>query len=306
MDFVAIDFETANYYRNSACSIGVVTIKNGVIVDEYYSLIQPPTLEFEDFNISLHGITPDMVKNEKRFNELWGEIYPLINDKVVVAHYAQFDLTVLRQTLDYYCLPYPEIKCLCSWQLSKQAYPKMLNSYSLYKVTQFLGADFDYHNALEDAKACAYIVKKIADRFEAASIDELVANAEIKMGSLQGNGKYKACKIINKAMITLPYFCGKKIAFTGKLKTMTRSIAKMLVKKLGADAQIHANGETDILVTGYQDPKQLKEGQTMSNSRIKALENNKHGKITEIMQEDVFLNYLHEDAAEEFKKIMGI
>ena len=40
-DFAAIDFETANNERTSVCSVGVVIVRDGEIVDTFYSLIQP-------------------------------------------------------------------------------------------------------------------------------------------------------------------------------------------------------------------------------------------------------------------------
>ena len=40
-DFAAIDFETVNERRSCVCSIGVVIVRNGKIVDKLYSLIQP-------------------------------------------------------------------------------------------------------------------------------------------------------------------------------------------------------------------------------------------------------------------------
>ena len=40
-DFAAIDFETANEQRTSVCSVGVVIVRDGEIVDHYYSLIRP-------------------------------------------------------------------------------------------------------------------------------------------------------------------------------------------------------------------------------------------------------------------------
>ena len=40
-NFAAIDFETANEQRTSVCSVGVVIVRDGEIVDNYYSLIRP-------------------------------------------------------------------------------------------------------------------------------------------------------------------------------------------------------------------------------------------------------------------------
>ncbi|KAA5432941.1 exonuclease, partial [Bacteroides cellulosilyticus] len=40
-NFAAIDFETANEQRTSVCSVGIVIVREGEIVDTYYSLIRP-------------------------------------------------------------------------------------------------------------------------------------------------------------------------------------------------------------------------------------------------------------------------
>ena len=40
-NFAAIDFETANGRRSSVCSVGVVIVRDGEVVDSYYSLIKP-------------------------------------------------------------------------------------------------------------------------------------------------------------------------------------------------------------------------------------------------------------------------
>ena len=47
MTFTAIDFETATAYH--PCSVGIVTVENGVIVDEYVTLIKPPRNEYSAF-----------------------------------------------------------------------------------------------------------------------------------------------------------------------------------------------------------------------------------------------------------------
>lgn len=40
-DFAAIDFETANGKRTSVCSVGIVIVKGGRIVNKIYRLIRP-------------------------------------------------------------------------------------------------------------------------------------------------------------------------------------------------------------------------------------------------------------------------
>ena len=60
LDFVALDFETANKFKNSACSLAVITVKDGQITKKAYSLIKPPFMSFDDECIEIHGIQPRM------------------------------------------------------------------------------------------------------------------------------------------------------------------------------------------------------------------------------------------------------
>lgn len=46
-NFAAIDFETANQQRTSVCSVGIVIVRDGEIVDSYYSLIKPEPEYFQ-------------------------------------------------------------------------------------------------------------------------------------------------------------------------------------------------------------------------------------------------------------------
>ena len=75
LDFVALDFETANKFKNSACSLAVITVKDGQITKKAYSLIKPPFMSFDDECIEIHGIQPKDVLHEKTFDELWNAIY---------------------------------------------------------------------------------------------------------------------------------------------------------------------------------------------------------------------------------------
>ena len=55
-DFIAIDFETANQHPSSVCSVGVVMVRDGQMVDSFYSLIQPEPNYFNYFCQRVHGI----------------------------------------------------------------------------------------------------------------------------------------------------------------------------------------------------------------------------------------------------------
>jgi DNA polymerase III subunit epsilon len=159
-NFAAIDFETANNERTSACSIGVVIVRDGEVVDEYYSLIHPEPDYYLYWNIKVHGITQQDTMDSPVFSEVWKEIAPKVEGLPLVAHNKAFDESCLKALFKTYCMDYPEYKFYCTYQASRKI--KELPNHKLNTVADFLGfRDFDHHNALADAQACAYIAKHI-------------------------------------------------------------------------------------------------------------------------------------------------
>ena len=99
MDFAAIDFETATAKRDSACSVAVVEIRDGKLVDSYYSLIQPPGNDYHWFNTKIHGITREDTADAPDFAGIWPELSEHLAGRIVVAHNARFDMGVLAACL---------------------------------------------------------------------------------------------------------------------------------------------------------------------------------------------------------------
>lgn len=70
-DFAAIDFETANEQRTSVCSVGVVIVRDGEIVDHYYSLIRPEPEYYTYWNTRVHGLTLADTQDAPIFPVVW-------------------------------------------------------------------------------------------------------------------------------------------------------------------------------------------------------------------------------------------
>ena len=139
LDFVAIDFETANKFPNSAISLAAVTIENDRLTRKAYSLIKPPFMNFDPECIEIHKIQPDQVLNKMTFDALWPNIYNNhLKNKVIIAHNAKFDIKVLRSTLDHYQLNWPDFKYACTVKIARKVWPK-LNNHRLNTLAEFLG-----------------------------------------------------------------------------------------------------------------------------------------------------------------------
>ncbi len=175
MNFTAIDFETANGFRGSACAIGAAKYRNGRLVETHYTLLQPPAGfdRFDPRNVAIHGITPDAVVSAPAFAEHFDEFYAFIDDDVVVAHNAGFDIGVIEAGLEVCQKPIPRIEFACTLTLSRKTY--QLASHALPSAAAEAGyALHNHHNALEDAKAAAAIVVDAAHRAQADSLDALL------------------------------------------------------------------------------------------------------------------------------------
>ncbi len=152
--FVALDFETADRYRDSACSIGLVRVVQGQVVDKAHYLIRPPRRLFEFTHI--HGITWGMVANQPDFAELWPTLTDMLaGADFLVAHNASFDRSVLNACCQAYGIEPPVAEFVCTVKLARQTWN--IRPTKLPNVCDYLGIPLNHHDALSDAEACAQI-----------------------------------------------------------------------------------------------------------------------------------------------------
>jgi DNA polymerase-3 subunit epsilon len=184
MNFIAIDFETAKYSRESACSVGLVKFLDGKAADTFYSLIRPPALYIRPDFTDIHGLTVDDVRDAPDFAEVWNNgIRPFTGGLPLAAHNASFDMGVLRAALEWYELPVPHLDYFCTRQLSRAAWPE-LESHALTSLGEHFGIVYNAHNALEDAKVCGIIACKAAAKYACAALPDLLKAAEMGIEGL--------------------------------------------------------------------------------------------------------------------------
>jgi DNA polymerase-3 subunit epsilon len=153
--FVALDFETADRYRDSACAIGLVRVENNRVVEKVSYLIRPPRQQFEFTHI--HGITWRDVAKSPDFAELWPAIEWLFNGvDFLAAHNASFDRSVLNACCQIYGIPRPDADFICTVKLARDKWK--IRPTKLPNVCDYLNIPLRHHDALSDAEACALIV----------------------------------------------------------------------------------------------------------------------------------------------------
>lgn len=191
MNFVAIDFETATSKPTSVCSLGICEVKNNKITVNKEILIKPVPFEFCDYNIYIHGITPERVSGCMTFNYLWDSIKPYLDNNLVVAHNAAFDVGALRHTLDMFNIEYPTFDYLCTVKLAQLAYPE-LPSHKLNTLSDALGINLNHHQAMDDSFACASILMRIMEDYSLETLSDIEECFEIGIGKLYP-GCYEPC-----------------------------------------------------------------------------------------------------------------
>jgi DNA polymerase III subunit epsilon len=185
LDFTAIDFETANSNSASACSVGLVKVRDGVVVDETGWLIRPPAGydSFNEWNTRIHGIMAPDVAGALLWSEQLADLVAFADGDALVAHNAGFDMGVIKAACAASYLDCPDFSYLCSLRVARKTYN--LDSYRLPVAAMAAGFEgFHHHDALDDSRACAAIMVHAAGRAGATSLDELGAILGIRLGAI--------------------------------------------------------------------------------------------------------------------------
>lgn len=305
MDFVALDLETANYQRSSICQIGITEVINGVPQKPKSWLVRPERNEYDAMNIYIHGITPEDTKDCPEFPEIWKEVVPYLQNKIVVAHNTSFDMYALRDAFDEYNITYPTFDYFCTLRIAKYII-KGCYSYSLDIVLDYLKIDFGvHHKADSDSLGCALLLLKCLE-MDGSTLDELESKYEFHRGRFEPsnfvaqlstkNYHSESVKDYIKSLNINPddieegnYFYGKSICFTGTCQYGTRKELLMKVAKVGAIPTDSVTAKTDVLVVGQQDYRVVGDS-GMSSKQKKALQLLEKGKEIEILSESEFLS----------------
>ena len=295
MDFIAIDFETANNHPTSACSIGLAFVRDGALAGHTSYLIRPEPFYFDPFTTAIHGLTEQDVRHAPTFAQLWPEISAHFENAVVAAHNAPFDIGVLKSTLAFYGLPHPNLRLLCTILLSRRAFPA-LPSHRLNVVSDALGISLAHHQAESDAIACAGILCHLMRQNHLQTLGDVKRHFRVFPGSCSASGGYRPCRL--QPSYPLPgdmletwengdAFCGslyeKSFVFSGKLQ-MPRAKAMEAVIRGGGMVQSCVSSYTDYLVLGAP--------VRQSSQKSKALALRQRGSAIQIIDEQAFLSLM--------------
>jgi DNA polymerase III subunit epsilon len=285
MRFVAIDVETANADMASICQIGVAKFVDGVLVEEWSTLVNPEDY-FHEVNISIHGITPSMVIDQPKLSSVAERLRALLENNVTVCH-THFDRIALARSFVKYRLPPIATTWLDSARVVRRTWKDLAwSGYGLANVCRKIGYEFSHHDALEDAKAAGYVLL--------AAVRESQQDIESWLNRVgQPIDPEKASSGISLHRDGNPEgdFFGQTIVFTGALE-LPRSEAADLASSVGCQVTPNVTKKTTILVVGDQDITKLA-GHEKSSKHRKAEQLVAEGASIRIIRESDFKELVH-------------
>ena len=221
--YCVFDVETPNKSNDRICSLSLVVLRDGLIVDARDYLVNPETT-FDAYNTHLTGISAGDVIGMPTFPQVWDEISDLFYRSVVVAHNARFDMAVLNKCIHAYGIPTHDLWYTCTLKCTKQLMPE-LGCHKLPAICEHLGISLAHHKAGSDARACAAILQHLL-HLDPAAVEESVCSYDMPEVIISPSGARK----------------------TVKLTETTQAIhdLRLIVSALVADNQL-TDGEVDFL-----------------------------------------------------------
>jgi DNA polymerase-3 subunit epsilon len=183
ISFTAIDFETANSHRGSACAVGLVKVRDGLIVDSATWLIKPPPGidDFDPINVELHGITEQDVQNAADWEMSLEGILQFVCEDPLVAFDAPYDASVMRKATEHQHLDLPAKDFYCALHLAQNHLD--LPQHRLGDVLAALDLPpVERHEPAAHALATAQIVLAIAARHGFTTLPQIWEHSAATVG----------------------------------------------------------------------------------------------------------------------------
>src|ERR1700733_9832548 len=179
-DLVFVDLETTGGKAvfDRITEVGLVRVKNGEIIDEWSSLVNPGCA-ISPYIEAFTGISNEMVADAPRFAEIAAVVRQKLHGALFVAHNARFDYTFLRSEFLKSHLSF-STEVLCTVKLSRRLFPEFPR-HNLDAVMERNGLSCSArHRALGDAKVlCDFWFKLQRDVPET----RLLAAAQLVLGA---------------------------------------------------------------------------------------------------------------------------
>lgn len=276
MDFVVIDVETANPDLASICQVGVAIFANGKFSQSWSSLVNPEDY-FYAHNVSVHGITEEMVATAPRWFEVHERLKAEYSNQILASH-TPFDRTAIHRACERAATSPFECQWLDTSRVVRRAWPKFSKSgYGLANVAVQFGISFKHHDAEEDARVAGEILLRAIQETGASAADW--CSLALRTTSSKTPSEARSANPDGSLF-------GSVVVFTGAL-SISRQEAANAAAMAGCEVGAGVTKHTTLLVVGDQDIRMLA-GAEKSSKHRKAEELIAQGQDIRILGESDF------------------
>ncbi|MDR7870349.1 MAG: exonuclease domain-containing protein [Tissierellaceae bacterium] len=306
-NYTVVDIETTGFdpRYDEIIEVGALKIREGKIIDQFESLIQPDGYYLYDddgnesfyyvdeFITELTGITNEMLSKAPTLEKVLPRFIEFINDDILLGHNVHFDINflydVLMEHLDYK-LSNDMVDLL---RLSRKVFPDFKN-HKLETISINLGVDnSNAHRSLRDCEITYQCFSKLSEHLKANNI---IIEDLFKRKYSSGSGKHLDLRTIeaenedfDEEHLLFNAYC----TFTGKLEKMERKDAAQIVVNLGGHCLNSVTKKTNFLILGNFDYNAtVKDGKSSKLKKAEQLILN--GQDLKILSEDVFYDLVME------------
>jgi len=261
-NYLVLDVETANRNRASICQIGITYVANSEVKNLLTFGVNPLS-NFDNSNMSLHGITPAAVVNCKSFPELYSKLQ-LVLERIPVFQHGPFDQQAVDQACATNRLPVLNVDWQNSIEWLQYFWASLgINSYKLDSLCQMYDILIDHHDAGSDSLATAKLLNLAAHKTSLKVPSHLIPN---DYQDIQN---------------------GMTVVFSGNMNK--KELEKLAVAN-GYQVGRSVTGKTDLLCLGATDQRTLDSGNLKSVKHRRAEELKSKGSNIKILSEEEFRN----------------
>ena len=288
IDYTVIDIETTDLspIYGEIIEVGALKVRNNKIVSSYFSLIKIKN-SIPKYITSITGITDKMLEDKKELIEIASEFNSFIEDDILLAHNANFDINFIYDSYSKLGLDGISNDFVDTLRLSRLAL-KDVDNHKLDTICEYYKVNRQGHRSLSDCLVTHAIYLQLSNYLNN------------HMSPLQQKSSFS--KKIDLSLITSTnievdydnYFFNKCICFTGKMDYLSKYEAAQITVNLGAICTNSISKKTDILVLGNLQHQKEVYGEK-STKHKKAEELIELGSSIEILTETEFLELIEQN-----------
>lgn len=299
-NYVIVDIETTGLSPewNNIIEIGAIRYKDGVEVNRFSSLVQPPAYDdggfVDSFITQLTGITNEMLAKAPKTKKVIKDFACYLeSDDILIGYNTNFDINFLYDNFVRHTASPLTNNFIDLMRFSRKLYPDMPH-HRLRDMVVKLGIirNGREHRAVSDVEVTqecyTFMVKEALRQFT-------TEESFCKTFSSYRNYSYRKVHDIKgdptKADPDNPLY-GQYCVFTGKLERFIRTEAMQIVADLGGFNENNVTKKTNFLILGNNDYcKSIKDGKSNKHKRAEKLKLD--GQDIEIISENVFYDMIN-------------